>query len=160
MPYESDISLERRFSKIIKAILGNCFICQDAYMDTQEATDFAIFEVQPFRVGVRLRRYTYYLRYPRQFTIRWSRPSGTRTEIEKIRDGLVDYILYGFVDDNEERIVQWFLGDLAVFRANEPEPMALYQNNPPDSRLAVYALEQFPDTFVRHFWTQQEPVYA
>jgi len=152
--YETDIGLERRFSKTIKAILGNAFISQDPQHDKAEGTDFEIFTVNPFRVGVRLRRYQYWrnTKYREQFTIRWWRPSGVATEIHKIRCGLVDYILYGFVDKDEKRIIQWFIGDLAVFRENEPEPAALLWNKPPDSKFAAFELSSLPNEFVRWAW--------
>jgi hypothetical protein len=157
--YAHDITLEHRFAKTIKSILGNYFIGQDPVHDKKQATDFEIFTVQPFTVGVRLRRYEYLRRYGNEFTIRWSRPSGVLTEIDKIRAGLVDYILYGFVDEDERRIVQYFIGDFSVFRAQEPEPIAIFPNNPPDSELAVYKLGQFPKAFVVKWW-QCEPVRA
>jgi len=133
MGYATDIGLELRFTKTIKGILGNCFIVQDPQHDRQEGTDFEIFTVQPFKVGVRLRRFAYLDRYGNEFTLRWSRPSGVPTEIDKVRSGLVDYILYGFVDAEERHILQYFIGDLNVFRANEPSPLGIFPNVPPDS---------------------------
>jgi len=152
MGYEQDIRLEVRFCRTIKAILGNYFIGQDVLHDRQQATDFETFTVQPFTVGVRLRTYEYLIKYPDEFTIRWSRPSGVPTEIDKIRNGLVDYILYGFVDQQEKRIEQYFLGDLGIFRAHEPPPLCVRQNNPPDSELAVYKLAALPSEFVLHWY--------
>jgi len=152
MGYDYDIRLEHRFTKMIKAILGNYFIEQDAQHDRQEGTDFEIFTVTPFKIGVRLRRHRYFLRYPREFTLRWSRPSGVKTEIDKVREGLVDYILYGFINEKETKIIQYFIGDLGIFREHEPKPLAIYANTPPDSRLAVFAIEQLPPEFVGKFW--------
>ena len=155
MGYEHDIRLEMRFGRAIKAILGNYFIGQDVLHDRQKATDFEIFTVRPFTVGVRLRTYKYLLEYPDEFTLRWSRPSGVPTEIHKIRSGFVDYILYGFVDQEEERIEQYFLGDLGIFRANEPSPICVKPNNPPDSELAAYRLADLPSEFVLHWYRRK-----
>jgi hypothetical protein len=152
MGYEQDIRLEVRFGKQIKAILGNYFIGQDVEHDRKQATDFEIFTVRPFTVGVRLRTHEYLLKYSDEFTIRWSRPSGVPTEIHKIRDGLVDYILYGFVDQQEQHIEQYFLGDLGVFRANEPQPLCVKPNRPPDSELAAYKVASLPSEFVLHWY--------
>ena len=155
MGYREDLRLEQRFTTQIKAILGNYFIGQDPQHDREEGTDFEIFTVRPFTVGVRLRTYPYLLRYPDEFTIRWSRPSGVPTEIHKIRDAKVDYILYGFVGQEEKRIARYFLGDLAVFRQNEPKPMCVRSNNPPDSTLAAYRVADLPSEFVLHQWCRE-----
>lgn len=148
--YEKDIRLEILFSRTIKAILGMYFFSQDVNYDRQLATDFVIFKIpdMEIRVGVRLRRYEYFLKYPKQFTIRWERPSGVKTEIHKIREGLVNYILYGFVDEQEKKLLQYFIADLEVFRLHEPIPIGIFNNNPPDSKLAAYNVTQFPKEFI------------
>ncbi len=152
MGYEHDIGLEQKHAKMIKAILGTVFIGQDSFADKHQGTDFAIFSVTPFSVGARLRRHCYMERYGDEFTIRWSRPSGVPTEIDKIRQGLVDYIFYGFVDETEAKIVRWFVGDLRVFREAEPPPCAVLPNDPPDSRLAAYKIAQCPEGFIVQRW--------
>jgi hypothetical protein len=75
-------------------------------------------------------------------------PSGGKTEIHKIREGLVDYILYVFVNNDEEDIIQYFIGDLKIFRENEPQPVNTYWNDPPDSEMAVYNLVDMQYGFV------------
>lgn len=150
--FARDLSLEQQFAKQIKSILGCYFITQSSEADLQQATDFAVFTVKPFKVGVRLRRYDYWCRYPREFTIRWSRPSGVPTEIDKIRQGLVDYIMYGFVSEDGSRIIQYFIGDLAVFRRVNATPDCVQPNSPHDSDLAAYRLDRFPPAFVVKWW--------
>lgn len=157
MAYRNDIELEKKFAKMIKAILGCQFISQSTYLDQKEATDFAIFEVRSFKVGARLRRYRYLKRYGDEFTIRWSRPSGVPTEIHKIRQGLVDYILYGFIDGQECNMLQYFIGDLVVFRQYEPQPIAILPNDPYDSEFAAFKLSQFPKEFVVKRWKCGSP---
>lgn len=152
MGFNKDIQLELKFDRILKAILGNFFITKNLEMDVKQATDFLIYNINPFKVGVRLRRYEYFLKYPNDFTIRYSRPSGIDTEIHKIRQNLVDYILYGFVNEPETKIIKYFIGDLKIFRDNEPKPIAIKTNKPPDSKLAVYNLEQFPKEFILKNW--------
>ena len=142
-----DAGIEYRNMRQIKAILGNQFIVKDIEMDLKEATDFTLLKFNPFTVGVRLRRYEY-LKYSAQFTIRWSRPSGVATEFQKIMQELVDYILYGFVDREETKIIKYFIGDLEVFRQAAVDPVEIKPNNPPDSELAVYNKAQFPPTFI------------
>ena len=149
--FERDIEIEHKFSRTLKAILGNQFIVQDKIEDLENGTDFLLLRVNPFRVGVRLRRHKYYLQYPNDFTIRWERPSGVDTEIHKIRKGLVDYILYGFIDEEENKIIQYFIGDLAVFMKTEIKPI-IKPNDPLDSWLAIYRLSYFPEDFVIKFY--------
>jgi hypothetical protein len=145
--YKTDSKIEFRFAKQIKAILGNQFIVKDIRADIEEGTDFAIFQLNPIRIAVRLRRYNY-LKYKGDFTIRWSRPSGAKTEHQKIMEGLVDYILYGFIDEPEDRIVAYFIGDLSVFKLLNPKPFSIKPNSPHDSDLAVFRLCDLPTNFV------------
>jgi len=149
--FERDIKIEHKFSRTLKAILGNQFIVQDKIEDLENGTDFLLLKVNPFRVGVRLRHHKYYLQYPNDFTIRWERPSGVDTEIHKIRKGLVDYILYGFIDEEEKKIIQYLIGDLDVFIKTEVVP-TIKPNDPLDSWLAIYSLSDFPEDFVIKFY--------
>ena len=153
MGYSQEIYLEQRFTPTIKAILGCQFITQVVDHDLHNATDFEMFIVKPFTVGVRLRRFKYYRAFKDQFTIRWAVSSGAMTEIDKIRSGLVDYILYGFVNKEEDKIIQYFIGDLTLFRKNEPKPVGIFDNGPGDSKLAAYSLNALPPEFVLKFWT-------
>jgi hypothetical protein len=148
---ETNMLLEYKFEKNIKMILANQFITKDIQMDLKKGTDFLIFNIKPFKIGVRLRRYSYYTGiYKNQFTIRWRLPSGVKTEIHKIRHGYVDYILYGFIDQNEKQIIQYFIGDLNMFRKNEPKPIDKPVNKHEwGTQLAVYHLRQFPLSFIK-----------
>lgn len=147
-----DLRLEERHALTIAGILGKTFVTKDVRADLKDATDFAVFTVRPFGVGARLRTYSYDKRYHQQFTLRWSRPSGVDTEIDKIMEGLVDYIFYGFVSRDESRIVRYFIGDLAVFRSLRPEPLAILPNTPCDSELAAFHIRDCGRAFVVKSW--------
>lgn len=149
--FNNNIGLEHKFTKLIKGILGNQFIGQDPIKDVENGTDFLLLKAEPFTIGARLRRYEYF-KYKDEFTIRWELPTGNRTEIDKINDGLVDYILYGFVDREEKKIIQYFIGDLNIFRQANILPIAVKPNNPRDSDLAIYKLNHFPNNFILKFW--------
>lgn len=95
------------------------------------------------------------MKYKDDFTIRWSRPSGIKTEYQKIMEGLVDYILYGFVNELEDKIIHYFIGDLVVFRETNPNPFSVKPNNPHDSNLAVFRLCDLPDNFVLKLYTKE-----
>ena len=57
-------------------------------------------------------------------------------------------MLYGFIDESETRIIKYFIADLAVFTKCNVKPIAVKQNNPPDSELAVFNVNQFPNNFI------------
>ena len=63
-------------------------------------------------------------------------------------EGLVDFILYGFIDEPEKRIIEYFIGDLSVFRSFDPKPFSIKPNNPHDSDLAIFRLRDLPSEFV------------
>ena len=162
MSYENNIRLERKFANEIKAILGLQFIGQDPIMDKQQGTDFLVFSIAPIKVGLRLRTYRYYQNpeYRNQFTIRFKLASGAKTEYQKIKEGLVQYILYGFVDETETKMVQYFIGDLSVFNEYEAGMKTeIHQNkdkNP--SWLKAYYIKDFPKEFIIKFWQSQKPL--
>jgi len=149
--FNKDLQLEIKFTRTIKAILGNQFIYKDNIEDLENGTDFLLLGMQPFKIGVRLRRHKYFLSFPNEFTIRWKRPSGVLTEIHKIMQGKVDYILYGFVSEDESQIIKYFIGNLEVFRNTDVEPI-IKPNYPLDSWLAIYKITQFPDTFIEKMY--------
>lgn len=59
---------------------------------------------------------------------------------------------YGFVNQEETRIIRYFIGDLSIFRQNEPRPVGIFGNDPGDSRLAAYRLDSLPPEFVVKRW--------
>lgn len=146
--------LEEKFENSAKMILGLYFIGRDIEKDLKEGTDFLTFTIKPFKSAFRLRRFYAFLSWPNQFTIRWSLPSGHKTEHQKIMEGYVDYILYGFIDNKEEKVIKYFIGDLNVFREINPKPIGIFDNDPPDSKLAVYKLSQLPPEFILKTVTQ------
>lgn len=155
--FQTDIQLEKKFSKTIKGVLGNYFIRQDVQQDLKHGTDFLTYTMQPFKIGLRLRRKdSCFDKYKDEFTIRWSRPSGVDTEIHKIRNNQVQYILYGFVNESQEKIIQYFIGDLGIFNTHYKHPRFIFQNKPRDSDLAVWRITDFPKDFVLHFYKENK----
>jgi hypothetical protein len=65
-------------------------------------------------VAVRLRRDGYAQRFADQFTIRYHRASGAKTELDKIIEGFGDWMFYGHTDSTG--LSAWMLVDLAVLR--------------------------------------------
>ena len=152
--FNKDASLEFKFIWMIKAFLGNYFITKDINADLNAGTDFLVLNLNNFRIAVRLRRYEYYLKYPDDFTIRWERPSGVITEYAKIMTGLVDYIFYGFINQEETEIIKYFIGDLKIFRDKNLKPLEIKINDPYDSTFAVFNVNQFPQEFILDKYNQ------
>lgn len=160
--FQTDYELERKFERLTKAILGNFFFGKNIEKDIHEAQDFAIYRIPPNTgIAVRWRRewaqrndnqFNQLEKYGNEFTLRWLRPSGIITEIDKINQGFVDYILYGFVNEKKIKILQYFIGDLSIFRQINPEPIAIIPNNPHDSDMAVFNINQFPKQFILKWW--------
>lgn len=136
-----DMRLELRFAETIKAILGRQFFTKNDFADKHEATDFAIFSSHPIRCAVRLRTYKWFLCKPYDVTIRWWRPNGVRTEIDKIEDGLVSHMFYGFVSGDENKIIAYSILKLPV--PWEIHPFVIIQNKPRDSDLGVFKRDEF-----------------
>ncbi len=78
----------------------------DFVRDTEEACDFTI-KIKSSTVAVRLRDYSYY-KYG-DITIRYA-SGGRRTEIHKLREGMVDLYFYGWVSNG--KIHNWVLWDV------------------------------------------------
>ena len=62
-------------------------------------------------------------------------------------------MLYGFIDENEIRIIQWVLLDLTPIREDKIEPLEIRQNSSYDeNKLAAYTLITYPKEYILDFW--------
>lgn len=87
-----------------------------------------VIEADAVRYGMRIRTETYYDRYPNQFTVRASRKSGARTEMDKIIfDKTPDRLFYGF-GTNDGRLISYKIADFSVFRGLFGIPWMLYRD--------------------------------
>jgi len=68
------------------------------------------------RIGCRIRKYAD-KRYRDELTIRFSRPSGKKTEEAKMREGWGHLFFYAFWDYGRTDFLQWVLIDLRKFNA-------------------------------------------
>ena len=116
-PWENDKSWSDAYLPTIKAILGQCLIGEAAREEDQERnTDLIVLRMNAVRIACRLRRYEYLSRFSNDFTIRFTRPSGIKSEFTKIIEGWGDFFFYGFGCEDPPEIAQWFVGDLKEFR--------------------------------------------
>jgi len=115
--WKNDKRWSDRFIPEIKSVLAQHLISESPIEEDQEHnTDLIVLTLRPYRVACRIRRHEYYQNYKNEFTIRAGRPSGCKTELQKIIEGWGDYFFYGFSDQVEKNLLSYFLGDLKVFR--------------------------------------------
>ena len=152
-----DWGFSSRFVPEIKSILGRHLISEAPIEeDIERNTDFLVLTLKPVRVACRIRRNDYYRNYKDEFTLRSSRPGGVETEMDKIVSGWGDYFFYGFANEDETDLEDWFLGDLYVFRkwynraliTNKGKPPGIYrENHDNSSAFRAYRKDQMPPGF-------------
>lgn len=102
----------------VQEILGRNFIgIANEEEDQQHNTDLIVLRMDGLRFGCRIRKHAYYKTFPNDFTIRFSLPSGGKTEYEKILEGWGDYLFYGFANEAETSLHLWRIIDFERFRA-------------------------------------------
>ncbi len=152
-----DWKLEDKFKPKMLSIFGQIFIKKDMRLDLKKGIDFTIAE--PLNIAVRIRRHEYYNKYKHEFTIRWSRPSGVTTEYQKIMAGDVGWYFYAFIDIREIDFLDWCIMDMDIFRQTIKQhlllPKDIRLNKPPDSKLAIYGKQDFPDKFFKAVWPKE-----
>lgn len=156
--FKTDKQRVDKFEPQIKQICGEVFInTAPEKIDCEQATDLLVLEIKPVTIACRVRTYEYYEKYRNQFTICNSRPSGNKCELQKILQGWCDYNFYGFADPDDNYIIQWFIGDLKVFRyeflramAKEKKCISWGKRNNGDgsSDFCWFDLRTFPPEFI------------
>ena len=117
--FAKDFDWQATFIPSIRRIVGPHLIDSAPFIeDAKEATDFLVLRARDMRVACRIRRPGYADKYPWDFTVRKSRPSGAITEWEKLINGFGDWMLYGHANESETAIARWFLIDLHHWRAH------------------------------------------
>ena len=121
-----------------------------------------VLRMNAVRIACRLRRNEYMKGFGDEFTIRFSRPSGAKSEFAKIVEGWGDYLFYGFAGESPPNIARWFIGDLKAFRlavvrymyANKGEMPGKVVSNRDESSdfLSVHLSKLPPDFFVSASW--------
>ena len=116
MDYVKQREWSDQFLPQIKKILAPYTIeTADFDTDTYCATDLI---ANPKHIAVRMRRYEHYLKHGNCFVMRSRTKTGNKTELQKIIDGLADWMFYGFATEDEKDIVDWFLIDLRSWRSH------------------------------------------
>ena len=108
------------------------------YDDQNLETDVIMFGT--LRIALRVRRG--YSSTFNDIAIRSQLPSGNRTEVHKIRDGLGDYYLYCWTAD-DAIITEWMLIDLDKFRENMDNCLRIYDHyNDDGSAFNTYSIPE------------------
>ena len=158
MGYQKDRNKADGFMPTVLAILGQHFIEPAAIVeDRDHNTDLVVTASSGSRIACRLRAPSYQSEYAEEFTIRYCRPSGMKTEYEKIREGWGDLLFYGFWGSQPPILTKWFIGDLGVFRRWDAEYRARNSDKRPgreinnrdgSSSFLVFLLADMPLDFV------------
>lgn len=122
--YDYDRRFSDQFLAPIQCLLGMALLrVADDEEDMKRASDFMCLKTvdTPIqRIAARVRRWPkHYERFPQDFTVRLSRPTGAETEASKIVDGWGDVMFYGhgYVDENgRPKIPHYMVIDLHAWR--------------------------------------------
>lgn len=156
MNWKRDKGWSDQFLTEIKSILGRHLISEPPIEEDQERnTDLMVLRLDAVRIGCRIRREKW-MQYSGEFTIREGRPSGVKTELEKIVRGWGNYLFYGFGSD-DGHLLRWKLADLNEFRvtvqrhmhANQGQLPGMKQRNGDGSSwFRAYQWADFPDEMI------------
>lgn len=122
----------------------------DFKKDATQNTDLIVLDARDMRIAARTRsKSKYFDRYPYEFTLRSRVKSGAKTELDKVINGLGDWLFYGFVDEDPSKIDNWWLIDLAAFRAalirrGSHKINYVYKANGDGSEFCAFDLRDFP----------------
>jgi len=113
--WQEDKKWSDQYIPEIKTILAEYLIGEPPELEDQiKNTDLIVLKMEPARIACRIRGPEYF-KYKDEFTLRFERPSGTKTELSKILEGWGDYFFYGIADYNGH-FQSWGLGNLNIFR--------------------------------------------
>lgn len=103
-------------NEVIRSVAGRIITIEESplHQDMHEAIDYKV-EVASGEVACRIRRAARC--HYRDLTMTANRPSGNRSEIEKILQGSVRWYLYAWADAG--RFIEWMFVDLDVLREKQ-----------------------------------------
>lgn len=158
--WEIDKALTDRAIPKVKSIMG-CFLFRAGGVieDCKQATDIILCEGGDHATAVRLRSDSYRARYGEQFTIRYDRPSGAMSELQKIMSGYAQWMFYGFIDDsaNLTAYVILKLNFLRCYLWDQRMALdAFYigKNTDDSSQFLAIPLADLPKNVIAHRWVK------
>lgn len=141
--YAKDRSWADKFIPHMCRIIGpRLLVPSDFTVDANEATDLIVLDAKDKRIACRLRRPSA-KRYPYDFTIRYSRPNGVKTEYAKFVDRFGDWMFYGHVSEHEQFIERWMIIDLEAWRMQHDQVPSSRMSNGDGTTFLAYDVRQF-----------------
>lgn len=162
MNYRDDRTWSDRFIPAIKRIVGPFVLeISSVEADQEEASDLTIIKAEGISIACRVRRPGYAVRYGSQITFRYARPSGAKTEWEKIIfGGFADWMFYGHSNASEDDLELWWLVNLDALRWHVRNPARSIKRgfgvNPDGTRFAWIDLSTIPSNPNVVFASSQE----
>lgn len=118
MGYESDRQWSDRFIPAMRNIIGPHLLEPSSFeVDTKQASDLVVLRARDHMIACRVRRAGYADSYPFEFTVRWMRDSGAKTELDKLIDGWGDWMFYAHANASQIAFDRWWLIDLHSWRS-------------------------------------------
>lgn len=119
MTFTSNYMMSQQYMPEVRRIVGP-FLLQTATweQDVKEASDLVVMQSGAHRIAVRVRNAKFSDSYPHEFTIRSGTVSGNKTELQKIEDGMGDWLFYGYAHATRNEFVRWMIINLDSFRAH------------------------------------------
>jgi hypothetical protein len=117
--YEHDRAFSDGYIPELRRIIGpHLLVPSSLEQDRHAAADLVVLRARDLTAACRIRRPGYADQYPNQFTLRYLREKGTKTEFGKIVDGWGDWMFYGHATGRGLDIAPWWLLDLHAFRSH------------------------------------------
>lgn len=118
--YDTDRKWSDKYIPAIKQIVGPHLLEESSIqVDQEKATDLIVMSTANQHIACRVRRAKFWPRYAGQFTIRFKRRNGAKTELAKFIDGFCDLMFYGFAEaDDKASFAEWYLINLRHWRSH------------------------------------------
>lgn len=145
--FQWDFDWQLQYLDEIKGIVGPLLLQQASIeRDQNEATDLLVLKARDMRIACRVRRSGFAERYPWDITFRSYRPTGARTEYQKVfEDGWADWFFYGHAMDGQIiGLSRWLLVDLDAVRVHAHHVAPQHRRNRDGTEFKVYDVRRFP----------------
>jgi hypothetical protein len=131
-----DYTWQAQFLSRIREIIGPLILAEAPFdIDVKQATDLIVLNLRQAQgrpienIGCRVRRPDMQ-QFAHQFTLRYSRPTGAKTEYEKIKEGWCEWLFYAIALGYGFEFYCWTIIDLGAFRYHLATPSSREQIRP------------------------------
>lgn len=106
--WKRDLAWTKPYMPRVKALLGFALVVEAPLEEDQKRNTDLMLRLPDARVAVRIRRPSPWTS-PDDFTLRWRRDSGAKTEYAKIAEGHGDFLFYGILDRTSTDLDWWVI---------------------------------------------------